>query len=123
MSVYPKRKGMKRRFFSAVPFSITNPAQKAKLRFAEREVVTEACNRSLDPKFLIEGAMTHQGAKLLGFALVSNGLNLLGDGLSVADVLLVEHVQVLVQGVGQRHARGDVELQNLVLGKVFELHD
>jgi len=59
---------------------------------------------------------------LLGLALVGDGVDLGLDGGWVADVVLVEDVPVLVEGVGAGDAGRDVDLEDLLGGELLELH-
>ena len=59
---------------------------------------------------------------LLHLALVGDGLDLLCDGLRIADVVLVSDVPVTIEGIGAGHPGGYVDLQDLVGREVFELH-
>ena len=60
---------------------------------------------------------------LVRFALVGHGVDLGGDGRRVADVALVEDIEIGIEGVDERHAGGDVDLEDLLGREVLELHD
>lgn len=60
---------------------------------------------------------------LVCFALIGHGVDLGGDGRRVADVALVEDIEIGIEGVDERHAGGDVDLEDLLGREVFELHD
>ena len=51
---------------------------------------------------------------LVRFALIGHGVDLGGDGRRVADVALVEDIEIGIEGVDERHAGGDVDLEDLL---------
>mmetsp|Transcript_93990 Transcript_93990/g.196095 ORF Transcript_93990/g.196095 Transcript_93990/m.196095 type:complete len:341 (+) Transcript_93990:137-1159(+) len=63
----------------------------------------------------------HQLTSSLRLALVGNSRHLLLDLLGVHQVVLLDEVQVAVQLVHQRHACGDVQLQNLSFGHALDV--
>lgn len=54
---------------------------------------------------------------------VCHGVDLGRDRIGVADVVLVEHVEVAVERIDERHARGNVDLEDLLWREPLELHD
>lgn len=60
---------------------------------------------------------------LVRFALIGHGVDLGGDGRRIADVALVEDVEIGVEGVDEWHAGGDVDLEDFLGREVLELHD
>ena len=47
-------------------------------------------------------------------ALIGNGIDRSGDGRRVADVALVKDVEIGVEGVNERHAGRDVDLEDFL---------
>ena len=60
---------------------------------------------------------------IVRFALIGHGVDLGGDGRRIADVALVEDIEIGIEGVDERHAGGDVDLEDLLGREVLELHD
>ena len=60
---------------------------------------------------------------LVCFALIGHGVDLGGDGRRVTDVALVEDVEIGVEGVDERHAGGDVGLEDFLGREMLELYD
>ena len=63
------------------------------------------------------------GNSLLGLALRGHRGSLGRDGLLVAKVVVLDRFEVLVELIHQRHARGDVVLEDLRLADVVQVLD
>ena len=62
----------------------------------------------------------HDPAVSVALALVGNGVHLLVDGILVTEVPLGNDVEIGVELVDQRDARGDVDTDDLLIGKSLE---
>ena len=60
---------------------------------------------------------------LLGLALIGYGVHRSRNGILVAQVVTLDWLEIGVELVNQRNAGRDVQLQDLLLGEIVEIHD